>query len=141
MAPWLSPKAPTAPTILAAECRGRPRCTPHVKMTIQPGPRSNTIIGFGGFVLTFALCYVAYRIQFSQPRLAALIGVASFSFVFMAVAFAQLRSGYLWRNLSPGNRGGHHSESPSRFILSTVFHFVLALGIVGFALWRYTHDA
>jgi hypothetical protein len=112
-----------------------------VRTSIQNNARSNTVIGFGGFVLTFAFCYLAYRIQFSQPRLASLIGIASFSLVFLATAFAQLRSGYLWRNLSPGNRGLRRSEAPSRFIASTVFHLLLALAIVAFALWRYSLNA
>jgi hypothetical protein len=111
-----------------------------VRTSTQDNARSNTVIGFGGFVLTFALCYVAYRIQFSQPRFASLIGIASFSLVFLATAFAQLRSGYLWRNLSPGNRGVHRSAAPSRFIASIIFHVVIALAIVAFALWRYSLD-
>ncbi len=87
----------------------------------------------------FALFYVATRIQLSQPRLGTMIGMASSSLVFLGVGIAQLRSGYLWRNVCPGNRGVHRSKAPFRFILSCTFDFILALVIIGYALWSYTH--
>ena len=91
--------------------------------------------------LTFGLLFWAYRIQSTQPHFAGCIGIASFSLIFLGTAIAQLRTGYLWRNLSPGNRGLHRSDAPIRFILSTVFDFFLAAVIIAFALWCYSHPA
>ncbi len=87
----------------------------------------------------FVLCLIAVRVQHSQPHLASFICLSAFSLIFFAIGVAQLRSGYLWRNLSPGNRGAHRSKAPYRFMASTIFHFALALAIVAFALWRYWH--
>lgn len=108
-------------------------------MISQDKPRSNTAIAICGWVSMFALCFVGYRIQHSQPHLASLIGLGSFSLVFVAAGLAQLRSGYLLSNLTPGNRGAHRSKVPYRFMASTILHFALAFAIVGFALWRYWH--
>jgi len=91
--------------------------------------------------LTFGFLFWAYRIQDTAPRLAQSIGIASFSLVFLGTAIAQLRTGFLWRNLSPGNRGLQRSDAPTRFILATVFHFLLAAVIIAFALWCYLHQA
>jgi hypothetical protein len=108
-----------------------------MKLNFKDKPRSNSGIVIFGWVCAFVLCCVGYRVQFSQPRLAAVICVASFSLVFVAAGVAQLRSGYLVSNLSPGNRGTHRSKAPYWFMVSTILHFTLALAIVGFALWSY----
>jgi hypothetical protein len=111
-----------------------------MKAISQDKPRSNTAIAISGWVSMFVLFYMSFRIQHSQPQLASLIGMAAFSLVFLAAGLAQMRSGYVMSNLSPGNRGAHRSQAPYRFMTSTVFHFALALAIVGFALWRYWHE-
>ncbi|MCX6847837.1 MAG: hypothetical protein NTY98_02855 [Verrucomicrobia bacterium] len=108
-----------------------------MKLNSQDKPRSNSAIVISGWVSMFVLCFVGFRIQHSQPRLASLIGFGSFSLVFVAAGLAQLRSGYLMSNLSPGNRGAHRSEAPYRFMASTIFYFALALAIVGVAMWLY----
>ena len=54
---------------------------------------------------------------------------AGFGIPFIAVAVAQLRSRYIWRNLRPGNRGEHQSEKPKEFICSTAIEFSIGLGI------------
>ncbi|MBN8420097.1 MAG: hypothetical protein J0L73_14360 [Verrucomicrobia bacterium] len=77
-----------------------------MKLNSHDKPRSNSAIVISGSVSMFVLCYVGFRIQHSQPGLASLIGFGSFSLVFAAAGLAQLRSGYLMSNLSPGNRGG-----------------------------------
>ena len=110
-----------------------------MKWTSQDNPRSNTVIVISGWVLAFVMFYEAFRIQHSQPRLASAVCLSSFSPVFFAAGLAQLRSGYLWRNLAPGNRGLHRSAAPARFMASTVLYFALALAIVCFALWSYHH--
>jgi hypothetical protein len=102
--------------------------------------RSNTPLGFGAFVLVFGINIWASRSSM-EPRWATLVGLCSFSLVFLGTALAQLRSGYLWRNLFRGNRGLHRSESPVRFALSTAFHFFLAAAMIGFAMWNYAHDS
>ena len=106
-----------------------------MKLNFKDKPRSNTWIVISGWVCAFVLCYAGYRIQYSQPRLAAGVCLSSFSLVFAAAGVAQLRSGYLMSNLSPGNRGTHRSKAPYWFMVSTIFYFALALAIVGFALW------
>ena len=119
----------------------RRRRTRPVRTTIEDKTPSNAPIGLSGWVLMFALLIWASRFLSPQPPIAGVIAIASLSLPFFATAIAQLRSGYLWRNLSPGFRGLHRSEAPTRFALSTVFHFSLASGFIILALWRYSHQA
>ncbi len=93
--------------------------------------KSNTWVVVLPTVLWFVLGF-AY-VQFWQPQtnnrydylMAAGLGVP-----FIAMALAQLRSGYIWRNLAPGNRGEHKSDKPKRFLSSTILDLAVGLGIV-----------
>lgn len=108
-----------------------------MKLTFSQAPRSNSAVGFGSASIAFACGLIAYRIQFSRPQLASLIAFSGFSLFFFGIAFAQIRSGYLWRNLSPGNRGKHRSEDPVGFVASTILHVCVGLATLAFAIWRY----
>ena len=108
-----------------------------MKLNSKDKPRRNSGIVISGWVCMFVVFGIGCRMQYAQPRLAAGICVASFSLVFVAAGAAQLRSGYLMSNRSPGNRGTHRSEAPYWFMVSTILHFTLALAIVGFSLWSY----
>jgi hypothetical protein len=57
-----------------------------------------------------------------------------FAFVPLSIALAELRSGYAWKNLAPGNRGSSRLESPSRFWISVIWHMLFAVGLVTFTL-------
>jgi hypothetical protein len=109
-------------------------------MMPQSKARSNTLIVFGAFALIFGVFFWAARGQL-ESRLAESMVLGSFSFPFLGTALSQLRSGYLWRNLSPGNRGLHRSESPARFALSTAGHFLMAAAIIGYAVWNCTRPS
>ena len=98
---------------------------------------SNTFVGFVGFCLAFALCLYGYHLQATKPLLAVPVCIAACSLVFFGLAVAQLRSGYFWRNLSPGSRGLHRSDAPVRFRCSVALHLVLGVLIVALAVWRY----
>ncbi len=108
-----------------------------MKLNSKDKPRSNSGIMISGWVSMFVVFGIGCRMQYAQPRLALAIIQSSFSLVFFAASVAQLRSGYLMSNRSPGNRGTHRSEAPYWFMVSTILHFTLALAIVGFSLWSY----
>jgi hypothetical protein len=84
-----------------------------------------------------AFAYSSVLQEESRGRYDPLVA-AGLSIPFFATAVAQLRSGYLWRNLAVGNRGKHRSESPTMFILSTVANIVVGTGIVAFFVYQFT---
>lgn len=98
---------------------------------LKTNPKSNTWMVLVPFVLWLvgSIAYISLLQEESQGRYASLMA-AGVSVPFFATAVAQLRSGYLWRNLAPGNRGAHRSESPKSFFFSTIFLFVIGLAIV-----------
>jgi hypothetical protein len=99
-------------------------------MRLKPGPKSNTWIILIPVALWFigACAYILRLQEEVQGRYDSLVA-AGLSIPFFATAVAQLRSGYLWRNLAAGNRGDHRSERPMKFILSTTAHFAIGAGI------------
>lgn len=100
--------------------------------------RSNTPALWVGFGLLFAFGLIAYYLQHQLPdRTTLLIGLTGFSTPFLVTALFELRSGYTWRNLSPGNRGISRIESPARFFLSIGFHVLAAFAIFGYGLWQF----
>lgn len=56
---------------------------------------------------------------------------AGLSIPFLATAIAQIRSGFLWKNLARGNRGAHRSHAPRRFLTATALHLIAGLAIAG----------
>jgi hypothetical protein len=61
-------------------------------------------------------------------------GLVGFAFVPLAIAIAEMRSGYAWKNLAPGNRGVSRTESPRRYWLSVAWHSAFACGLMMFGL-------
>ena len=80
--------------------------------------------------------WVSSRTDWSR-HLKETVALTLLSLVFFGTAAAQLRSGYLWQNLAPGNRGLHRSKAPRRFVMSTIGHTALGTIIVTFAWWGY----
>lgn len=97
-------------------------------------PKSNTWMVAIPFVLCFLGGFLYARFLQGQTggRYDSLVAAGFLSVPFFAIALAQLRSGYLWCNLVPGNRGEHRSVRPGKFVVST-FAF-LAIGAF-FAAW------
>ncbi len=61
--------------------------------------------------------------------------LAGVSFLPLAIALSELRSGYAWKNLAPVNHGVHRTASPSKSFRSVIFHFLLAAIIAGYGIW------
>ena len=99
-------------------------------MRLNTNPKSNTWILLIPVALWFvgAFAYTRLLQEESHGRYDSLVA-AGLSIPFFATAVAQLRSGYIWRNLAAGNRGVHRSERPRKFIFSTTAHFVIGAGI------------
>jgi len=99
-------------------------------------PKSNSPgFGIGGALCGLACVVVATLDKASSAgwgRLLPLIGVCCLPF---AIALAELRSGYAWKNLAPGNRGVHRTASRATFFCSVTFHLMLAAIIAGFGVW------
>ncbi|RYD20355.1 MAG: hypothetical protein EOP88_15415 [Verrucomicrobiaceae bacterium] len=97
-------------------------------------PKSNTwmvVIPFASCLLG-GLLYNRFVQDSTGGRYDELVAGLFLSTPFFALAFAQMRSGYLWRNMVPGNRGEHSSVCPMAFAVST-FIFMLLGTLV--AIW------
>lgn len=105
-------------------------------MRQQARLKSNTWVVFVPIVLWFAaaFAYVRYFQAGCEGQYDCLVA-AGLSIPFFATALAQLRSGYLWQNNAPGNRGAHRSTCPLKFIISTAIHGMIGVAIAtGFVL-------
>ena len=81
-----------------------------------------------------SLMFAAGRWDDGSQRLIWRSGLVGFAFVPLAIALAELRSGYAWKNLAPGNRGVSRTESPRHYWFSVAGHAVLACGLMLFGL-------
>jgi len=97
-------------------------------------PRSNSPGPLIGIVIAVAIVAVAVQLDDGSQELLWRSGLIGCAFVPVSIALAELRSGYAWKNLAPGNRGSSRLESPSRFWISVTGHVVFAAGLVAFAL-------
>ena len=98
----------------------------------------NTPALFIGFGLMFAFGIAAYYLQNRlDDRTTLLVGLTGFSMPFLITALFELRSGYIWRNLSPGNRGISRSASRTKFLGSVALNLLVALVILGYGLWHF----
>ena len=96
--------------------------------------KSNTIGFIVGIILTIAT--VCLGMQLDDGSLivswrAALIGVGLLP---LSIACAELRSGYVWKNLARGNCGVSRTEQPHRYWLSIVIHLAMAGGFIAYGL-------
>ncbi len=93
-------------------------------------PRSNTWVVFLPILCWFASIVILAVLrpgELEKPSTPWIVYwfAAGFGIPFIATGIAQWRSGYLWQNLVPGNRGEHRSRNPRRFLVSTLFQFVI----------------
>lgn len=93
-----------------------------------------------GFWIGGALCGIAFGVAANlnnAPSAAwvRLLPLAGVSCLPLSIALAELRSGYAWKNLAPGNRGVQRTTSPAKFFRSVIFHFLLAAIIAGYGVW------
>ena len=97
--------------------------------------RNNSIGFLIGAILAVAVIVTAAQLDRdgSQRLLwrSAFIGLA---FVPLTIALAELRSGYAWKNLTPGNRGIARVDEPRKYWLSVVGHTAFACGLIAFGL-------
>jgi hypothetical protein len=101
-------------------------------------PKSNTWIVVVPITLWFVawFFYVQYIQEATHGRYDSLMA-SGISLPFFSTAIAQLRSGYLWKNLAPGNRGEHRDVSPKQFTLSTIGHVVIGTILVALFSCQY----
>lgn len=97
-------------------------------------PRSNSPGPLIGIVIAVALIAGTALFDDGSQDLLWRSGLIGCAFVPVSIALAELRSGYAWKNLAPGNRGSSRLESPSRFWISVTWHMLFALGLITFAL-------
>lgn len=97
--------------------------------------RSNSIGLLVGVFIAVALMFGAGHYDDGSQHLLWRSGLVGPSFVPLAIALAELRSGYTWKNLAPGNRGVSRIESPGRYWVSVVSHTVFACGVLTFGLF------
>jgi hypothetical protein len=91
----------------------------------------------GSIVLLFTIFALSHTLAPANSRLANAISLSSFSLLFFGTAAAQLFSGFIWRNLSPGNRGIHYRTDPIRFWFSTALNFAVGLSIITCSFFAY----
>ena len=96
-------------------------------------PKSNTWVTVTPIALWFiaGLIYVGHFQESTQGKYDYLLA-AGISLFFLSTAAAQIRSGYLWQNGAPGNRGKHRTAAPKTFVFSTAFNILLGVAIVIF---------
>lgn len=98
-------------------------------------PKSNTPIVFGPFCAIFVITILIGI--FSDKKPPDIWFMFFFGSPFVCTALAQLRSGYQWKNMAPGNRGKKRSEDPIGFAASTAGHLILGLAIWGYGIYRH----
>lgn len=101
--------------------RGR-KPEPPLDVTPVVQPRSNGI-GFSvGIVIAVSLQFAAHHWDVGSPGQK----FAGLAFFPLAIALAELRSGYAWSNVGPGSRGVSRIESPRRYWFSVIEHLLIA---------------
>ena len=67
-------------------------------------PRSNSMGFLAGVIIAVAVIALASRFDDGSQLLLWRSVLIGFAFVPLAIATAEMRSGYTWKNLAPGNR-------------------------------------
>lgn len=93
-----------------------------------------------GFWIGATLWGISWGVAFNLDAAAStawgrLLPLAGVSCLPLSIGLAELRSGYAWKNLAPGNRGVQRTTSPAKFFRSVIFHFLLAAIIAGYGVW------
>jgi hypothetical protein len=98
-------------------------------------PRSNSIGLLVGAILAVGVIVTAGRLEHDgSQRLLWRSAIIGFAFVPLCIALAELRSGYSWKNLAPGNRGVARVDKPRTFWFSVAGHTAFAFGLLAFGL-------
>jgi hypothetical protein len=97
--------------------------------------KSNTLILIVPLAVMLGLLILLYAFMEIPEGKVQSIFWFMFGYLFLGTALAQKRSGYLWKNLSPGNRGKSKSEAPKTFVLTNIVFTIVglifcALGVV-----------
>lgn len=99
-------------------------------------PKSNSPGFWAGLTLLgLAIGLASLSERASLPEWTKFLPLAGVSCLPLAIALAELRSGYAWKNLAPGNRGVQRTTSPAKFFRSVIFHLLLAAIIAGYGVW------
>ena len=98
--------------------------------------KSNTLIVFPPVLTLFFSALILFGLGRIPYAVFKFLILSAASCMFLGTAFAQIRSGYFWRNCVPGNRGKSKQELPKLFVLSNLFHLaigatLLLVGVVG----------
>ena len=109
-------------------------------MKANVAPKSNS----PGFVIGAALWGVSWAVAVNldvAPSAASvwLLPLAGVSCLPLAIALAELRSGYAWKNLAEGGRGVARIAAPGQYWRSITFYLLLAGSINAFNLWAFFH--
>ena len=83
---------------------------------------SNAIGFWAGLGITGSLMFAAYHLDVGSRSQQ----FSCLAFFPLAVALAELRSGYAWSNVDPGSRGVSRTESPWRYWFSVTQHLLIA---------------
>ncbi|MBU1565142.1 MAG: hypothetical protein KJ630_05895 [Proteobacteria bacterium] len=94
--------------------------------------KSNTPIVFIPTIIMFVILAMIDIYTNIPKEIYRALFFVMFGYLFIGVSIAQIRSGYLWKNLKKGNRGKHKSDSPGEYILSIIFYT-----IIGLCFWCY----
>lgn len=101
-------------------------------------PKTNLPGFWIGGAFCVVACAVAAILETSQSAAwVRLLPLAGVSFLPLSIAFAELRSGYAWKNLAEGGRGVARTAAPGRYWRSISFHLLLAVAINAFNLWAF----
>ena len=99
--------------------------------TLQSESRRSNLVGFWtglGLIAVFAV--VTALIDPSVQSRWSVLGLTGFALMPTCIAFAELRSGYAWKNMARGGRGVARIESPFWYWWSIIEHFVISAVIV-----------
>jgi hypothetical protein len=101
-------------------------------------PKSN-LPGFwiGLALLGLGMICAAITDKSSSPGWNQLVSLAGVACLPLAIAVAELRSGYAWKNLAEGGRGVARTAAPGRYWRSVWFHLLLFAVIQTFNIWVY----
>ena len=89
-----------------------------------------------GAILAVAVMAIAAQIdRDGSQRLLWRSAFVGFAFVPLSIAAAELRSGYTWKNLAPGNRGAARPQAPRRFWLSVIGHTAFGCSLIAYGLF------
>lgn len=101
-------------------------------------PKSNLPGFWIGGALFGTACLVAASLgNGSSAAWVRLLPLAGISCLPLAIALAELRSGYAWKNLAEGGRGVARTAAPGRFWRSISFHLLLTVAINAFNVWMH----